>query len=174
MVEFALVLPLFLLLMFALIDFSRLLFTYASVSNGTRELARSASISNGWNSAAGAAAIQAFNNTTIIAGGVNASTDTVTVRVGNATCARALDIGGTCAPGALDVAVCPLPLQVSTCTPTLATGLPTPTQGGFVEVQANYTFQFNPLLQTRVENVVYVSFMRPTSAVTTTARAYIE
>src|SRR6185436_5650583 len=43
--EFALVLPLFLLLMFGLIDFSRMLFSYVSIANGARELARSASVS---------------------------------------------------------------------------------------------------------------------------------
>ncbi len=36
--EFALVVPLFLLLIFGLIDFARLLFTYASLSNGAREM----------------------------------------------------------------------------------------------------------------------------------------
>ena len=40
LVEFAVVVPLFLLLLFALIDFSRLLFTYVSLSNGAREMAR--------------------------------------------------------------------------------------------------------------------------------------
>ena len=40
LVEFALVVPLFLLLVLGLIDFSRLLFTYVSLSNATREMAR--------------------------------------------------------------------------------------------------------------------------------------
>ncbi len=164
LVEFAVVVPLFLLLLFALIDFSRLLFTYVSMSNGAREMARVASVSNGWSSNA---AITAFNNTTIVAGGQNGATDKVTILVGNGSCANTRDTGGTCSPAPTSV-VCNLPLQTSSCT------LPTPSQGGFVEVQVNYTFQFNPLFQTRLENLIDVSFMRPTAPVTTTARAYVE
>jgi Flp pilus assembly protein TadG len=164
MVEFAVVVPLFLLLLFGLIDFSRLLFTYVSLSNGAREMARVASISNGWSSDA---AINAFNNTTIVAGRQDGTGNQVTILVGNASCAKTRDTGGTCSPAPTSV-VCALPLQTTNCT------LPTPSQGGFVEVQVNYTFQFNPLFQTRIENVIDVSFMRPTAAVSTTARGYVE
>ena len=38
LVEFALALPIFLLLMVAIIDFSRMLFTYMSLTNGAREM----------------------------------------------------------------------------------------------------------------------------------------
>jgi len=162
MLEFALVLPLFLILLFALIDFSRLLFTYVSLSNGTREMARVASVSNGWSSSA---AVNAFNNYTIVAGGQNAATDKVSIIVGDSICAQARDTGGTCSP---TPTVCTLPLDTATCT------LPTPKQGGFIEVQTNYTFQFNPLFQTRLDGVIDVSFMRPTALVTTTSRAYVE
>ena len=67
MVEFAVVLPAFLLLLFALIDFGRLVFTYVSLSNGAREMARTAAISQSWNNGAAAASnasIAAFNNST--------------------------------------------------------------------------------------------------------------
>ena len=164
LVEFAVVVPLFLLLLFALIDFSRLLFTYVSMANGAREMARVASVSNGWSSDA---AIAAFNNTTIVAAGYNGTTDTVTILVGDKSCAKNRDTGVTCSNAPTSVP-CTLPLQTSSC------HLPPPSQGGFVEVQVNYTFQFNPLFQTRLENVIDVSFMRPSAPVTTTARAYVE
>ena len=164
LVEFAVVVPLFLLLLFALIDFSRLLFTYVSLSNGAREMARVASISNGWSSDA---AVTAFNNATIVAGG-NTSTDTITVVVGDAGCASTKDNGGTCSPAPTPKVCTFQQVFNSTCT------LSPPKQGGFVEVQVNYTFWFNPLFQTRLENVIDVSFMRPTAPVTTTARAYVE
>jgi Flp pilus assembly protein TadG len=162
LLEFAIVVPLFLLLLFALLDFSRLIFTYVSLSNGAREMARVASVSNGWSSAA---AVNAFTNYTIVAGGQNGSTDKVSVIVGDSNCARTRDTGGTCSP---TPTVCTLPLSTASCT------LPKPKQGGFIEVQVTYTFQFNPLFQTRVDGVIDVSFMRPTALVTTTSRAYVE
>jgi Flp pilus assembly protein TadG len=64
LVEFALVVPLFLLLMLGVIDFSRLLFTYVSVTNGARELARSVTITGNSLSTV----VSAFNNLTIIGG----------------------------------------------------------------------------------------------------------
>jgi Flp pilus assembly protein TadG len=169
LVEFAIVVPLFLLCLFALIDFSRLLFTYASMTNGAREMARIASVSTLWSNPTNAsnAAVNSFNNYTIVAGGENAATDKVTVLVGNSSCATTRDGGGTCSP-APTTRVCTLPLSTSTCI------LPTPVQGGFVEVQVSYTFQFNPLFQNRLDGIIDASFMRPTALVTTTARAYVE
>jgi hypothetical protein len=71
-VEFALVMPLLLLLVFALIDFSRLLFTYISLTNGTREVARTVSLSGAWLRLQGATdttfIVNAFNNLSIFAG----------------------------------------------------------------------------------------------------------
>jgi len=164
LVEFALVVPLFCLLMFSVVDVARVLFTYASIAHGARELARSASVSTGWTSAS---ALSAFNNHTLIAGAQNPATDRLTVRVGNASCARTLDLNGTCAPAPTST-TCSLPLQVATCT------LPTPTQNGFVEVQVSYTFQFNPLPNSRLDGVAAYALMRPTLVLTTTSRAYVE
>jgi Flp pilus assembly protein TadG len=159
--EFAIVVPLFLLLLFALIDFSRLLFTYVSLANGAREMARVAAVSTNWS---GTSAIAAFNNYTIIAGAQDAGT--LTVSTGSATCARTGDAGGTC-PGTS--VSCSLPLTAGSCT------LPTPTQqGGFVQVTVSYTFQFNPLFQTRLDGIIDTSFMRPNAVLTTTSRAYVE
>ena len=168
MVEFALVLPLFLLLLFGLIDFSRLLFTYISLANGTREMARIDSVYTNWSSDA---AVTAFQNYTIVAGGQNGSTDSVTIVAGPSACARTKDTGGTCpstGPSAPTTVTCLMPLQTTTCT------LPHPSEGGFVEVQLTYRFQFNPLFQTRLDGIVDTSFMRPTALVTTTSRAYVE
>ena len=167
LLEFALVLPLFLLLLFALIDFSRLLFTYVSMSNGAREMARVAAVSNGWTNAA---PITAFNNYTIVAGAASGgSSDGITVVSGSAACAHTMYGGGTCTGSQTPTSqTCPFPLQTSTCT------LTAPSPGGFVEVQVAYTFQFAPLFQTKVENVIDVSFMNPTAQVVTTARAYVE
>jgi len=162
--EFALVLPLFLLLLFGLIDFSRLVFTYVSLSNGTREMARVGAISTNWSSSP---AVTAFNNYTIVAGGQNGATDKVTILTGSAACARTEDTGGTCSPAPTSV-VCTLPLTTAGCT------LPTPPQGGFIEVQVTYMFQFNPLFQSRLDGLPYVSFLRPTATLTSTSRAYVE
>ncbi|HEX8968362.1 MAG TPA: TadE family protein [Chloroflexota bacterium] len=172
-VEFALVVPLFLLLMLALIDFSRLLFTYISMANGAREMARVVAVSTNWSTSNPAAAVNSFNNYTIVAGGQNSGTDKITVRYGNDDCARTLDLGGTCpssGAGSITSATCTLPLSTTSCTPALSA----PPQGGFVEVQVSYTFQFNPLFQNRLDGIIDVSFMRPTALVTTTSRAYVE
>jgi hypothetical protein len=168
LVEFALVVPIFLVLVFALIDFSRLLFTYISISNGAREMARVAAVSTPaggpWSSTD---AVAAFMNTTIVAASQNGATDKVTVRTGDRVCARTLDNGGTCATAPVSV-VCTMPLTTASC------NLNAPSRSGFVEVHVDYTFQFNPLFQNRLGGVVDVSFMKPTAIVTTTARAYVE
>jgi Flp pilus assembly protein TadG len=168
--EFALVVPLFMLLLFALIDFARLAFTYVSLSNGAREMARTAAISQTWNNGATAASnasITAFNNYTIVAAPQNGATDKVTILTGSQSCAHSLDTGGTCTPAPTST-VCTLPLQTASCT------VPQPKPGGYVEVQVTYTFQFSPLFQTRLDGIIDVSFMRPTAVVTTASRSYVE
>jgi Flp pilus assembly protein TadG len=170
LVEFALVVPLFLLLVFALIDFSRLIFTYVSLSNGTREMARVAAVSTGWSSAN---ATDAFNNQVVFAGTRNSTTDSVTVLSGNAACARARDTGGTCSTAPASV-TCPLTSTPTANPPLSSCTLSQPSSSGFVEVQVSYTFQFNPLFQNRLSGVTDVSFMNPTALVTTTARVYVE
>jgi Flp pilus assembly protein TadG len=174
MLEFAVTLPLFLLLLFALIDFSRLLFTYISLTNGTRELARTMSISQTWNNTASATAAlnAAFDNYTIIAGGQSPSTDKVTILTGDAKCARNQDTGSACSPAPVATVCTFQQLYGATC--ALGGSTKAPPQGGFVEVQTAYTFNFNPLFQTRLDGIIDVSFMRPTAVLTTTARAYVE
>src|SRR5438270_4660530 len=84
LVEFALVLPLFLLLVLGLIDFSRLLFTYISLTNGARELARTAALPRSTSTAS----IAAFNNHTLVAGSTNPATDRIVVTVADLSCVR--------------------------------------------------------------------------------------
>jgi Flp pilus assembly protein TadG len=235
MVEFAMVVPLFLLLLFAIIDFSRLIFTYVSLTNGARELARNLAISTSTADSSSAA----FNNLTLIAGGTQPATSvTVTFsaggRSGPVTCARnnavlcsitlTTDASGNVAvqaqPGgalasfsattsgsvgisatgdgdfvteawvATDgkgwpqayVQVCQLPLSAACGLPSFATGAvpprPATPQGWFsngsVQVNLGYTFQFNPLFQNRLAGIVDVSFMRPSTFVTTSVRSYAE
>ena len=170
LIEFALVVPLFLLLMFGLVDFARLVFTYVSLSNGAREMARTAAISQSWNNGATAAnngSIAAFTNYTIIAAGQNGATDKVTILTGSPSCAHMQDTGGTCTPAPTST-VCNMPLQTTSCM------LPQPKPSGYVEVQVTYTFQFNPLFQTRLDGIIDVSFLRPTALLATTSRAYVE
>ena len=69
--EFAIVVPLLLLMIFALIDFSRLLFTYISMTNGAREMARVISITGPWvanHNQDTTNTIAAFNNLSVFAG----------------------------------------------------------------------------------------------------------
>jgi Flp pilus assembly protein TadG len=69
--EFAIVVPLLLLVVFALIDFSRLVFTYISLTNGARELARVVAITRPWiftDQADTTNTVNAFNNLTVFSG----------------------------------------------------------------------------------------------------------
>jgi len=244
LLEFALVIPLFLLLVLALIDFGRLLFSYASLANGTRELSRSMTITG--NSAV--TAMAAFNNLTIVGGTISpatsitlqpsggsgtgsgsiscsattsplctlkvttTSTTTVTTTTTNVTLASYSGGSGTAtysettsspqlpAPtyqfnptsagdfvmltwlhpdlyGLMQgyIQLCQLPIT-NACTfpsfPALTTR--STFTDGFVQADVGYNFQFNPLFQNRLSGVVDVSFMRPTSLVTTSVRTYAE
>jgi Flp pilus assembly protein TadG len=171
LIEFALVVPLFLLLMLGLIDFSRLLFTYISVANGAREMARAVAQSYNWSSANPNASVTAFNDYTLIAGSQSSATDSITLTYGDFECAHNLDTGSACsstAPDNMTTKTCALPMT------TWCATMAAPPQGGFVQVQVNYTFHFNPLFQNRLDGIIDVSFLQPTAQVTTTARTYVE
>jgi len=77
--EFAIVVPLFLLLLFGLIEFSRMLFTYVSITNGARELARVVTITGPWVvpqancTSCVTNTVNAFNNLTILGGPATAA-----------------------------------------------------------------------------------------------------
>jgi Flp pilus assembly protein TadG len=77
LLEFALLLPLFVLVLFGFIDFSRLLFTDISLINGTRELARVAALP-ATTTATPTAAVNAFNNLTLVGGPLNNGATSVT------------------------------------------------------------------------------------------------
>ena len=153
LVEFALVLPLFLLLMLGLIDFGRLLFSYISLANGAREMARVVAIQGNTDQAS----VDAFNNLTIVGGSMDNTTDSVVIQVYDST--------GTAQGSAV---TCPLP--ITSCHMPIRSGF----NEGWVDVSATYVFHFNPLFQNKLAGVVDVSLMQPISTLTTTVRTYIE
>jgi Flp pilus assembly protein TadG len=161
LMEFAIVFPLFLLLMLVLIDFSRALFTYISLTNSTREMARVAALSINSSSSN---AVDAFNNSLLILG--PQASGSVAVKVGDATCARAVD-GGESTCTAMSTVTCDLPLS-QTCT------VPDRHQDGFVQVDVHYDFYLNPLFQNRLTNYVGGFFLPQQFVLTTGARAYVE
>jgi Flp pilus assembly protein TadG len=165
MVEFALALPLFVLLLLAMIDFARLLFTYVSLADASREMARAAAISRSSNSTV----VNAFNNYAVIAGSANPQTDAVVVTVADQSCVTDQRQGNPCSPTSTATVSCPMPVQQSCAIPSR-----TSAGGGYVEVDVTYTFAFNPLFQTGLAGVAEVSFMRPVSLLTTGERAYLE
>lgn len=161
LVEFAFALPVFLVLMLALIDFSRLLFTYEALTDGAREMARSLVINTNTNTQA----IASFSNLTLMAAGVNNTSDTVTVSVttpggsvSSTTCYLNTSSGGG--------------ITLTTRGTSTACTLPSRTTAsrGYADVSVSYTFQFFPLFQAPFG----VGFVRPFSVLTTTARGYIE
>lgn len=156
LVEFALALPVFLLLLLGLFDFARLLFTYVSVADGARELARAASIAP----SSSLASINAFNNYTLLGGGANPATDHVVFTVVDATCVGSQRQGLSCAGGSTRSSTCSLPLQTSCALPSRQSA-----SGGYIQADVVYTFQFNPFFQSLLWNPAIV---------TTTARATIE
>jgi Flp pilus assembly protein TadG len=159
LVEFALALPILLLLLLGMVDFSRLLFTYISLANGAREMARVAAVTS---VTSDATAINAFNNLTLFMGSVSSATDTVTI--------TAVDSLGTSTSR-----TCTLPLKVSgvgAC--TLPSRTSPPISGGYVTVAVSYRFNFNPLFQNRLAGVVDAAFLTPFTTLTTTARAFAE
>ena len=152
-VEFALAVPLFLALLFAVVEFSRLLFTYVSLTNGAREMARVAVLTRSSNSSV----VAGFNSYTTILGSTDPSTDRVTVTVADQACANDQRQGRTCTPLAANV-TCTLPLQ-STCPLPLRASA----GGGYVQVDVTYRFHF-----------AEVASLPGISVLTTSARAYVE
>ncbi len=164
LVEFALVLPLFLLLVLAVVDFSRLLFTYISLANGARELAHVAALPR----SPSTASIAAFNNYTLVAGSTNPLTDQIVVTVADQSCVRSQGLGQACGSGSVSSVTCPLPLQPACVLPARLAA-----SDGYVQVALTYTFVFNPLFD-GVLSMAANAGMAPLPALTTTARAYIE
>lgn len=165
MVEFAVTLPVFLLLLLALIDFGRLLFTYISLTDAAREMARTAAVSRKPDSSV----IAAFNNYVFFTDSTNPATDQVRVTVADASCTTDLRLGNPCSPDAVANAACPLPLQPSCALPPRASA-----GGGYIQVDVTYSFTFNPLFQGWLDGFAEVSMMSPLAVLTTSERAYLE
>jgi Flp pilus assembly protein TadG len=156
LVEFAFAVVVFLIVVLGLIDFARLLFTYVSVSNGVRELARVASIAR----SSSVAVVAAFNNYTILGAGADPSTDRVVVTVTDESCVSNQRQSLPCVPGSVNSATCALPLQSSCAVPSRSAA-----GGGYVQVDLTYSFVFDPLFQSLLGNSL---------AITTTAQSDIE
>jgi TadE-like protein len=138
LLEFAVVVPVFLLLLFAMIDFSRLLFTYISITNGARELSRSVTITS--NSLA--TVVNAFNNLTIVGGSVNPATSVTLAPAtgggsGSITCTSNSDAMCTIqvTSGSSHTASCPTTGTVCLTNASGATGTATYSASSF-----NYAF----------------------------------
>src|SRR5438270_2213997 len=116
MVEFAVALPIFLLLLLAIIDFGRLLFTYISLADATREMARTAAVSRKPDNVA----IAAFNNFVLFTSSTNPATDRVQVTVADQSCVSDLRQGGLCSADSIESVSCALPLQSSCALPPRA------------------------------------------------------
>ncbi len=167
LVEFALVLPLFLVLMVGIMDFSRFLLTYASLANGTRELARTASLVN----ATSAQVVDVFNTTAFIVASPPTSGDTLVMCVfdrPSAATAACPPAGGSPAP--LASATCTLPLTVAGCTP------PSRAIAGadFVMARTTYAFHFTPGLEDLLNGLGGVGLTLTPMTIQTVTAAQIE
>ena len=161
MVEFAVALPVFVLLLLAAVDFGRLLFTYIGLADATREMVRTAAISR----SADTSVVAAFNDYVLFTDSINPATDQVQLTVADESCVSDLSQGHACSPDSVKSATCALPLQPSCAMPSRVSA-----GGGYVEVDVTYSFTFNPLFV----GVGGLSFMQPLSVLTTSERAYLE
>jgi len=127
LLEFALLVPLFTLLLFGFIDFSRLLFTDISLVNGTRELARVAALPSR-TTASPTAAVRAFNDLTLFGGSATGATQITFTNPGGYSI--------NCTVGATG---CALTLTTTRGFSSITTTL---TTGGFTSV--SYTFPSTP------------------------------
>ena len=173
LVEFAVALPFFLLLVLALFDFSRMLFTFVSLTNAAREMARVASIST----SPDADVLNALNNYALYLGAPDPS-DSVTLTVADQSCAYQ-EAQGTvpCTSGtkrALTCTLAPLPLQLSTC--NLTASAPRSLAGaGYVEATLTSRFVFSPFFEAMLARAQQlVSASQPPFMLSTTVRAYME
>jgi Flp pilus assembly protein TadG len=178
LVEFAVVVPIFLLLLFALIDFARLEFSYISLANAAREMARSAAIEPLSASAADVATSsttvdQSFKNfEAFLLSSMNPATDSVTITVADRVCTASMSAGNPCVFPHLPTTSgpCPLPLNPATCAVPTRFAL----SGGSVNVAATFQFTFSPLFQNRLTGIVDAALTQQFAVLNTAARAYIE
>lgn len=190
MVEFALTFPMFMVLLLAIFDFTRMQFTYVSLINGAREMARTATFQGKDQ----AEVLATFNNLVWYLGAPDPG-DTVTVTFVNAVCATKLlanpsgTLSGTCTDSTNDryvrVTCTGFRLDTSTCaTVTGFPSTPAPTwpattadrrlySNGYVDVSVRSNFILSPLFdafRTRVNDAGgQLAFLLQTST-----RAYFE
>lgn len=143
--------PVFFLVLLALVDFSRMLFTYVSLANATREMARVAAIPT----APSANVVAAFNNTVLFLGGVDPATDKVRITVQPST-------------GSPSSVTCDLPL--TSCTVPSRTSA----SQGWVQISTNQQFQLNPLFTALMGTVGSMVGAPSSFDLTTTTRGFIE
>jgi len=151
MVEFALAFPLFLLLLLAVFDLGRMLFTYVSLTNASREMARAAAVPNSTD----AEVYGAFNQTLAFLGPVGA-TQNVIVTVYDSAGTEVDSVTCTSIP----ISSCDIPDRDSA--------------GGSVNVAATTTFVLSPAFDGMLSAVQRVSGTSLSFNLSTTTRAFIE
>lgn len=163
MVEFALTVPIFLLLLLGVFEFGRMMFTYTSITNGIREVARRASIPT----ATSDYIVSGFNETAFIMGSIK-SGDLVCIYV---------DSTGTASPSVSTMCndtdpaeECPLPMSAATCTVPSRTNL----SRGAVIVYVNYVFEFTPFFETFLARARAATSSDLSFNLTSTTRGFIE
>lgn len=189
MVEFALTFPLFMVLLMALFDFSRLSFTYVNLLNAAREMARVATFS-----ASSTSTIQAAFNQQLIYLGAPASTDQVIITVADGVCANKMltTPGSTLAVqctgstvygngGIYSTVTCTgLPLNMSSgCTDksgAATTSFPSrSTMGnGYIDITVTSTFTLSPFFDAFLALAKRATGAPLSFNLNTSTRAYIE
>jgi Flp pilus assembly protein TadG len=164
-VEFALAFPMFIALLMGLFDMSRMVFTYVSLANGAREMARSAAVLTTQSSANNASIVNSFNNVVTIMGTVK-STDTVCVYVDSSGATNLTDAAVCASPGVS----CAMPLTTAGCTiPDRATA-----RNGTIRVHVAYTFEFTPVFEAMIASVRKTGVTTWAPVLRTTAASYVE
>ncbi len=134
----------FLLVLLALIDFGRLLFSYASLANGARELSRSLTITG--NSAA--SAIAAFNNLTIVGGTISPATS-VSLQPSSGSGSGSISCASITSP------MCTIAVTTTSSNVTLTSYSGA---SGTATYTAPFTYQFNP---TSTGDFVMLTWLAP-------------
>ena len=137
-------------LLFAVIEFGRLTFTYLSLANDIHEMARQMAIPATTN----ANVIAAYNNLNALRVPPNPTTDSLTLMVFNAA---GLQQGTT--------QTCTLPVTSGTCMVPVRTSA----NGGYVQVGVTYVFIFGPQFSAPFG----ISFVLPNITLSLTTRDYI-
>ena len=160
LVEFALTIPLFLVLMLGFIDFCRVLFVYESLVDSASTAARMSAIPTHLTTPANV--LNAFNNTAMTLSGQNGTVTYNFFKSGHTP--------ENTSPPDLTTGACAVPLATGTCTLPATSSYTTALYAqGVVQVVATYTFYYLPLFT----GPFGVGLLNPSSQFTYTAMAYI-